>query len=393
MSYSHNDNNVSYLSFKIGDELFAANVSKVLSIIELTKLTKLPHAPKYVLGVINLRGMVLPIVDTHSKLGIAPSDEKTEGIIIVMEIMQENQKITLGALVDAVREVMEVDNSKIIPTPEIGGKFKSEFITGMIEDAEKYIMILDLDKIFTTDKSLSLFNDDYNQEDEVDINDDIDNRNSDDSSENTDEENINNAKQNSDEIAETWLQEAMASAIDDDDNKEETNDESDNSENNDDESNQIEIVETEDDIVEIETGIVVTETAVVETENENETIEADDNQQINEIINEQLEQQEIDSKDELFVSYTNDDNETTESTKFNEIETTQITDEKNDEFTTQDFENSIEEQINNADNINDTIETTNENTSETEENDENESAADKVLKRLNAKKKNKNKNK
>lgn len=153
----------SYLSFKIGDELFAAHVSKVLSIIEVQKLTKMPNTPPFVLGVINLRGSVLPIIDTHIKLGIPSGKKKKNPIIIVLEVENKGKTINIGGLVDGVREVKDIDVRDIIDPPEIGGKFKSEFITGMIQEDAKFIMILDVDKIFSTEFVVPLLNPDYQQ--------------------------------------------------------------------------------------------------------------------------------------------------------------------------------------------------------------------------------------
>jgi len=146
----------SYLSFKLGDEEFAAHVGKVLNILELTKITEVPKAPDYMKGVINLRGTVLPVVDTRIKFGMTPTEYTTNTCIVVMEVELDNDMVQVGALVDAVQAVLEIDDSQIQPPPSIGSKYKSEFIYGMVKIDEKFIMLLDMEKVFSSDEIVSL---------------------------------------------------------------------------------------------------------------------------------------------------------------------------------------------------------------------------------------------
>lgn len=146
----------SYLSFNLGEEQFAANVGKVLNILEMTKITEVPKAPDYMKGVINLRGTVLPVVDTRIKFGMTPTVYTTNTCIIVMEIEMEGEQIQVGALVDAVQAVLELDKEEIQPPPSIGSKFKSEFIEGMAKVEDKFIMILNMEKVFSSEEILSI---------------------------------------------------------------------------------------------------------------------------------------------------------------------------------------------------------------------------------------------
>jgi len=147
----------SYLSFKLGDETFAANVSKVLNILEMTKITKVPKAPEYMKGVINLRGTVLPLVDTRIKFGLTPTEFTANTCILVLDIQIENDTLQVGALVDAVQEVLEIEPYQILPPPNIGSKFHSQFIVGMYKATEEqFIMILDMDKVFSTEELLEV---------------------------------------------------------------------------------------------------------------------------------------------------------------------------------------------------------------------------------------------
>ena len=146
----------SYLSFKLGDEEFAAHASKVLNILELSKITAVPQAPEYMKGVINLRGTVLPVIDTRMKFGMSPTEYTNNTCIIVMDIVVENESVKLGALVDAVQAVLEIEPSQIMPAPSIGSRYRSEFIDGVTSIDEKFVMILDMDAIFSSDDLTSL---------------------------------------------------------------------------------------------------------------------------------------------------------------------------------------------------------------------------------------------
>ena len=147
----------SYLTFKLGDEIFAANVSKVLNILELTNITKVPKAPDYMKGVINLRGTVLPVIDTRIKFGMTPTEFNVNTCILVLDIDIENESLHVGGLVDAVQEVLEIELNQILPPPNIGSKYRSEFISGMYKlNEEQFIMILDMDKVFSAEELLTV---------------------------------------------------------------------------------------------------------------------------------------------------------------------------------------------------------------------------------------------
>lgn len=140
----------SYLTFKLGDELFAANVGKVLEILEIPRITKVPRSPAYMRGVINLRGSVLPVIDARSKFGLPEAEDTIDSCIIVLDIEMEDHHITIGTVVDAVQEVMDIDDKQIQPAPSIGSRYKSEFIDGMVKINEQFIMMLNLDKVFSS---------------------------------------------------------------------------------------------------------------------------------------------------------------------------------------------------------------------------------------------------
>ncbi len=141
-----------YLSFRLGEELFAVNVAKVLEILEVTKITKVPKSPDYMRGVINLRGSVLPVIDTRVKFDMSLITDTVNTCIMVLNIQMDNDTLVLGALVDAVQEVLEIGAEQIKAAPSIGSKYKSEFIEGMVKINEQFIMILDMDKVFSSNE-------------------------------------------------------------------------------------------------------------------------------------------------------------------------------------------------------------------------------------------------
>jgi len=148
----------SYLTFNLGDEEFALHVNKVLNILELAPITQVPKAPDYMKGVINLRGMVLPVIDTRLRFGMSETVYTDKTCIVVLELMFDNDKVYVGALVDQVVAVLEIENKQIQPPPSIGDKYKSQFISGMVNVDDKFIMILDMEKLFTGKEILELKN-------------------------------------------------------------------------------------------------------------------------------------------------------------------------------------------------------------------------------------------
>jgi purine-binding chemotaxis protein CheW len=141
----------SYLTFRLGEEVFACHVDKSLSILEIPKITDVPGAPKYMKGIIDLRGKVLPLIDTKIKLSMPPLEFTKDTCIIVMDIDVDDDNILIGVLVDAVVEVMEFDEDKILPPPNLGKKYHSKFIYGIVKKDDRFIMLLDIDKLFSLD--------------------------------------------------------------------------------------------------------------------------------------------------------------------------------------------------------------------------------------------------
>lgn len=142
----------SYLAFKVGEEIFAAHVSNILNILELQKITAVPKSPPHLKGVMNLRGSVLPIIDTRIKFGLTDSGYNSDTCILVVELSDNSESIKLGAIVDSVTEVLELASDDILPPPIIGTNFDSAFLTGMVKKDNDFIMIINVDKVFADDE-------------------------------------------------------------------------------------------------------------------------------------------------------------------------------------------------------------------------------------------------
>lgn len=138
-----------YLTFELDKEIFAIDVSQVKEVLDYTKITKIPRTPDFMLGVINLRGSVVPVIDIRIKFGMNVSEITINTCIIVLEIEFENEILTIGALADSVKEVFELEPKDIEPAPKIGTKMNIEFIKGMGKRGDDFVIILDINKIFT----------------------------------------------------------------------------------------------------------------------------------------------------------------------------------------------------------------------------------------------------
>jgi purine-binding chemotaxis protein CheW len=141
-----------FLSFALGDEVFAVNVLQVKEILDVINITRVPQMPDYLLGVINLRGSVVPVVDLRCKFGMAKRELNQENCIVVLEVDFDGERVVIGARTDAVREVLDLAAEQIEPPPRMGMKLKSEFIRGMGKQGESFIILLDIDKIFSSDE-------------------------------------------------------------------------------------------------------------------------------------------------------------------------------------------------------------------------------------------------
>jgi purine-binding chemotaxis protein CheW len=141
-----------YLTFKLEDELFALDIGKVREVLDFTSITKVPQTPDYMRGVINLRGSVVPVVDLRLKFGMKMAEHTVNTCVIIVEVEMDGEKVVMGAMADAVQEVLDLEPDQIEPPPRIGTKLNLDFIRGMGKHQEQFIIILDIDKVFTIEE-------------------------------------------------------------------------------------------------------------------------------------------------------------------------------------------------------------------------------------------------
>jgi len=149
---------IQYVTFNLGKELYGVEVTRTREILSLTPVTKVPQTPDYLLGVINLRGQVVPVVDMRLKLGLLAGDETEDTCIIVVDVHVDGETINVGVLADAVREVLDIRSDQIEPPPRLGTRLNTEFINGMGKIDEQFMILLNIERIFNSGE-LSLVQD------------------------------------------------------------------------------------------------------------------------------------------------------------------------------------------------------------------------------------------
>lgn len=147
-----------YLSFTLRHEHFAVEISRVREVLDVTTLTRIPRMPAYLAGVINLRGNVLPVVDLGLKLGMPPVEKTVHTCIMIVEIeiKEDEEKVNIGVLTDMVLEVLDLNEEEIQPTPKMGCQLNTEFIRGMGHQDDKFLILLDIDKILSDEETAGL---------------------------------------------------------------------------------------------------------------------------------------------------------------------------------------------------------------------------------------------
>ena len=141
-----------YLTFKLGGEVFAIDVSKVREVLDFTTMTKIPRTPDFMSGVINLRGNVVPVVDLRLCFEMSRTEKTVNTCIVVMEMLLEGESTVVGALADSVEEVIDLEPEQIQPAPRMGTQIRTDFIKGMGRRDAEFIMILDIDRVFSAEE-------------------------------------------------------------------------------------------------------------------------------------------------------------------------------------------------------------------------------------------------
>jgi len=141
-----------FLTFLLGNEMFAIDILGIKEIIEYGDLTTVPMMPSFIRGVINLRGAVVPVVDLSARFGRDGSRVTRRTCIVIIETGNESEKQDIGIVVDSVSEVLEIPEEEIEPPPSFGSRLRAEFISGMGKVKDKFVIILDVNKVLSVDE-------------------------------------------------------------------------------------------------------------------------------------------------------------------------------------------------------------------------------------------------
>ncbi|SEO20924.1 MULTISPECIES: chemotaxis protein CheW [unclassified Mucilaginibacter] len=141
----------SYLTFKLQNELFAINVGDVLEILEMSPITKVPKSPAFMKGVINLRGNILPVMDARNKFAMPDAEFTIDTCIVVLNIDSGKEPLLVGAIVDSVQKVIDIPDEDIQVSASMGAMYREDFITGIGKVEDNFVMILNIDKVFSAD--------------------------------------------------------------------------------------------------------------------------------------------------------------------------------------------------------------------------------------------------
>ncbi|WP_404416155.1 chemotaxis protein CheW [Marinospirillum sp.] len=157
MTGSHESNpempdQLQVLTFQLGNEGFGVEISGIQEVLEYRKATRVPRTPEFMLGVINLRGKVIPVVDLRPHFGLQVKEPTVDTCIIIIHVIIEGENTPLGILADRVQQVVDIPAEQISPPPKIGNKINAAYIYGMARIDEDFIILLRLSRVFSSDE-------------------------------------------------------------------------------------------------------------------------------------------------------------------------------------------------------------------------------------------------
>lgn len=141
-----------YLTFKLDNDLFAVDVAKSREVLDFSEVTRVPQTPDYMLGVINLRGSVVPVINLRRKFGMGETARTVDTCIIVIEVVIGDAPVVVGIVADAVQEVLDLDVGAIEPPPRLGSRLNTDYIQGMGNLDDQFVILLDIDRVFTAEE-------------------------------------------------------------------------------------------------------------------------------------------------------------------------------------------------------------------------------------------------
>lgn len=141
-----------YITFKLGQESFALNVAQVREVLEIPQITRVPTAPPFMRGVVNVRGKAIPVIDLRLKFGLPPAPDTVNTRIIVIELELDGETTVVSGVADSVHEVVELEPSQIEPAPRIAMRWRTELIKGMGRHGDDFLIILDIEAVLTLEE-------------------------------------------------------------------------------------------------------------------------------------------------------------------------------------------------------------------------------------------------
>ncbi len=140
-----------FLTFTLGEIFFALNIHSVREILDLPEITRIPGAPDYMRGVVNVRGTAVPVMDLRMKFGLGQVEKTVNTRVVIVEIAKNDSTSVVGALADSVKEVLELEPEAIDPPPSMGAAVRTDFVRGIGKHGGRFLLILDVDKIFASE--------------------------------------------------------------------------------------------------------------------------------------------------------------------------------------------------------------------------------------------------
>lgn len=140
------------LSFVLDGDCFGVEISGIQEVLEYTSVTPVPRTPEFMLGVINLRGKVIPVVDLRRHFGMTVHEASVDTCIVIINVEIDGENTPLGVLADRVKEVVEISAADISPPPRIGNRINSAFIHGMARYENEFIILLNLSRVFSSEE-------------------------------------------------------------------------------------------------------------------------------------------------------------------------------------------------------------------------------------------------
>jgi len=149
---ANNHQSCQVLTFKLADEIYGVDIMSVREVMDFTSVTKVPQTPDYMVGVINLRGNVVPVLDLRLKFGMGKTQKTVNTCVIIVEVQIDDESIILGALADSVQEVVDFEGANIEDAPKIGTQLNTAFIKGMAKKGDSFVIILNVDSVFSQEE-------------------------------------------------------------------------------------------------------------------------------------------------------------------------------------------------------------------------------------------------